>query len=189
MNITAVFGSPRAKGNSETLGEAFLQEAERGGAKVERFHVNRLDISGCQSCYACKKDRESCVLKDDATTILESVRVCDVLLLAFPVYFFDLPAQMKALIDRAGMVGIANNHMFKRKIGASVVAARRGGSIHAFNSMNHFFLISEMIIPGSNYWNLGFGLGKGEVEKDEEAIQTMKVLGENMAWLLRKTRS
>ena len=100
MNITAVFGSPRKKGNSETLGEAFLQEAERGGAKVERYHVNKLNISGCRSCYACKKDREDCILKDDATPILESVHECDVLLFAFPVYFFDVPAQMKAFIDR-----------------------------------------------------------------------------------------
>ena len=94
---------------------------------------------------------------------------------------------MKALIDRAGLVSRANGDMLARKIGAAVVVARRGGAIHAFDSMNHFFLISQMIIPGANYWNMGFGLDKGDVKKDEEALQTMKILGQNMAWLLKKT--
>ena len=74
----------------------------------------------------------------------------------------------------------------KRKVGAAVVVARRAGSIHAFDSLNHFFLISQMIIPGSMYWNLAFGREKGEVKKDEEGMNIMKVLGENMAWLMKK---
>jgi len=90
------------------------------------------------------------------------------------------------LIDRAGMVAIANGDMYRRKVGAAVVAVRRGGAIHAFNSINHFFFISQMMVPGSRYWNMGFGLDKGEVEKDEEGLRTMQVLGENMAWLLKK---
>jgi multimeric flavodoxin WrbA len=93
---------------------------------------------------------------------------------------------MKALIDRAGFVAWTTGGMFKRKIGAAVVASRRAGGTHVFDTMNHFFLISEMIVPGSNYWNLGMGMQKGEVEKDEEGIQTMKVLGQNMAWLMKK---
>jgi len=93
---------------------------------------------------------------------------------------------MKALIDRTGFVAKMNGDMLKRKVGAGVVAARRGGSIHAFDSLNHFFLINQMIIPGSRYWNISFGLDKGDVEGDEEGIQIMKVLGENMAWLLKK---
>jgi multimeric flavodoxin WrbA len=96
---------------------------------------------------------------------------------------------MKALIDRAGFVAKANSDMFKRKVGAAVVAVRRAGSIHVFDSMNHFFLISQMIVPGSTYWNMGFGLEKGDVEKDTEGIETMKALGRNMAWLLKKIKS
>ena len=90
------------------------------------------------------------------------------------------------MIDRAGMVALANNAMFKRKVGATVVAVRRGGSVHAFDSVNHFFLISQMIIPGSSYWNLSLAWRKGDFEKDKEGIRTMRVLGENIAWLLRK---
>ena len=112
----------------------------------------------------------------------------DGIILASPTYFADVSAELKALIDRAGLVAKANKEMFARKVGAAVVAVRRGGSIHAFDSMNHFFLISGMVIPGSCYWNMGIGREKGDVEKDEEGIRIMKILGENMAWLLKKVQ-
>lgn len=110
----------------------------------------------------------------------------DGIILASPTYFANISTELKALIDRAGLTSMANGGMFKRKVGAAVVAVRRGGSIHAFNAINHFFFINQMIVPGSNYWNMGFGLDKGDVEKDEEGLGTMKVLGKNMAWLLKK---
>jgi multimeric flavodoxin WrbA len=94
--------------------------------------------------------------------------------------------EMKALIDRCGMVSRANGDLYARKAGAAVVAVRRAGAIHAFDSMNHFFLIGQMIIVGSNYWNIGIGKDKGDVENDTEGMATMKKLGENMLWLLRK---
>jgi multimeric flavodoxin WrbA len=93
---------------------------------------------------------------------------------------------MKALIDRSGMVAKRNDDMLRRKVGAAVVAVRRGGAIHTFDSINHFFFINQMIVPGSNYWNVGIGREAGEVEKDEEGLATMKILGENMAWILKK---
>ena len=89
-------------------------------------------------------------------------------------------------MDRAGFVGIFNDSMFRRKVGAAVVAVRRGGAIHAFDTLNHFFFISQMVVPGSSYWNVGIGLERGDVEKDEEGIRTMRVLGENMAWVIKK---
>jgi len=95
---------------------------------------------------------------------------------------------MKALIDRACLVSGANGGMFQRKAGAGVVAVRRAGATHAFDTLNHFFLITEMIVPGSTYWNIGIGREIGEVEKDEEGIRTMKNLGRNMAWLLKKIK-
>ena len=94
--------------------------------------------------------------------------------------------EMKALIDRAGMVNKANGGLFRRKVGAAVVAVRRGGMMPAFDTLNHFFLVSEMIVPGSSYWSFAIGLEKGDVEKDQEGIQTMQVLGQNMAWLIKK---
>jgi multimeric flavodoxin WrbA len=81
-----------------------------------------------------------------------------------------------------------NGDLLKRKAGAAVIAARRGGAVPAFSAVNYFFLIGQMIVPGSTYWNLGYGLDPGEVEKDEEGIKTMKDLGVNMAWLLKRLK-
>jgi multimeric flavodoxin WrbA len=113
----------------------------------------------------------------------------DGILLGSPTYVADITPEIKALIDRACLVSRANGSMFRRKVGAAVVAVRRAGAIHAFDALNHFFLISEMIIPGSSYWNIGMGREPGDVEKDEEGIQTMKTLGRNMAWLLKKVET
>jgi len=100
MKITAVLGSPRKKGNSETLAEAFLEEAERLGAKVERFRLSALTYQGCTACQACKTTSEQCVLKDDLSPVLDALIEADAFLLATPVYFLDMPSQVKALIDR-----------------------------------------------------------------------------------------
>lgn len=113
----------------------------------------------------------------------------DGIILGSPTYFADASPEMLSLIARAGMVGLANGGMFRRKVGAAVVAVRRGGAIHAFDSINHFFFISQMIVPGSSYWNIGIGREKGEVNADEEGLRTMAVLGQNMAWLLKKLGS
>jgi multimeric flavodoxin WrbA len=110
----------------------------------------------------------------------------DAIILGSPVYVTDVSSEMKALIDRTCLVSRANGSFLRRKVGAAVMAVRRGGAIHAFDTMNHFFTISEMIVVGSNYWNFAFGREVGDVNQDEEGLQTMKVLGENMAWLLKK---
>jgi multimeric flavodoxin WrbA len=110
------------------------------------------------------------------------------ILLGSPTYFADVTSEMKALVDRSGMVGRANGGIYRRKAGAAVVAVRRGGAIHAFDTLNHFFLIGEMIVPGSSYWNIGVGREIGDVEHDEEGVRTMADLGRNMAWLLKKIR-
>ena len=131
------------------------------------------------------KDKE-CAVKDDIVNeCIHKMTEADGTILGSPTYFSDLTPELKALIDRAGFVSRANDFLFKRKVGAAVVAVRRAGGIHVFDSINHFFLISQIIIPGSSYWNIGVGREKGEVEKDEEGIQTMKVLGQNIAWLLK----
>jgi multimeric flavodoxin WrbA len=109
----------------------------------------------------------------------------DGIILGSPTYFSDVTPEMKALIDRAGFVSRMNDFLFKRKLGAAIVAVRRAGATHVFDTINHLFLGSQMIVPGSIYWNIGVGRDKGDVEKDEEGIRTMKVLGQNMAWLLK----
>jgi multimeric flavodoxin WrbA len=113
----------------------------------------------------------------------------DGIILGSPTYFSNMTSEMKALIDRAGLVGRANGDLFKRKIGAAVVAVRRAGAVNTFDALNHFFFIEQMIVPGSIYWNLGVGRGVGDVQEDEEGIETMKVLGKNMAWIIKKVKT
>jgi multimeric flavodoxin WrbA len=144
-------------------------------------------IHGCIACYKCMENKDKqCAVKDDiANECIQKMLEADGIILGSPTYFSDVTPETKALIDRAGFVSRMNDFMFKRKVGAAIVAVRRAGATHVFDTINHLFLGSQMIVPGSIYWNIGVGRDKGEVEKDEEGIQTMKVLGQNMAWLLK----
>jgi multimeric flavodoxin WrbA len=126
--------------------------------------------------------------KDIINECIQKMANADGIILGSPTYFSDLTPELKALIDRSGFVGKANGDMFKRKVGAAVVAVRRAGAIHVFDSINHFFLINQMVIPGSSYWNIGMGLAEKDVERDPEGIQTMRVLGQNMGWLMKKLK-
>jgi multimeric flavodoxin WrbA len=188
MNVVAFCGSARRNGNTAMLARTVLAELEPAGIETELVQLAGKEIRGCLACRKCfeKKDRRCSGRDDDVNGLIEKMIEADGILLASPTYFADLSAETKALIDRAGYVAKANEDMFKHKVGAAVVAARRAGAIHAFDSINHFFFISQMIVPGSSYWNLGFGLDKGDVEKDDEGLRTMKQLGKNMAWLLEK---
>lgn len=107
----------------------------------------------------------------------------DAIVMGSPTYFAAVSADLKALIERAGYVAYANNHAFSGKIGAAVVAVRRGGATHVYDTINHMFQMSRMIIPCSTYWNMGFGLNKGEVLDDEEGLANMRHLGKCIDWL------
>jgi multimeric flavodoxin WrbA len=190
MKVIAFNGSPRKEGNTSILITYVLGELKKEGIETELFQLGGQKIRGCIACYKCFENKDQrCAVGDDlANECIQRMVAAEGIILGSPTYFTDVTAEIKALIDRAGLVAKANNDMFRRKVGAAVVAVRRAGSIHAFDSMNHFFLISQMIVPGANYWNVGIGLEAGDVKKDEEGVKTMKVLGENMAWLLKKMR-
>ena len=188
MKVVAFNGSARKDGNTAILVRQVFAELEKEGIETELVQFAGQTIRGCTACRGCFKNKDQrCVVETDILNeCLAKMVAADGIILASPTYFADVSAEMKALIDRAGYVAKANDEMFKRKVGAALVAVRRGGSIHAFDSMNHFFLISQMVIPGSCYWNMGLGRAKGEVEQDEEGMRTMQILGQNMAWLLKK---
>lgn len=188
MKVVAFNGSARRNGNTAILVNHVFEELEKEGIKTELIQLSGKRLRGCTACLVCRERKDGlCALKDDPINEwIGKMREADGIILASPTYFADVTAEMKALIDRAGYVSKANDEMFRRKVGAAVVAVRRGGAIHAFDTINHFFLISQMIIPGSFYWNVGIGRQIGEVENDEEGINTMRNLGENMAWLLKK---
>lgn len=191
MKALAINGSPRKGGNTSTLLKAVLGELAQEGVETELVELSGEKVRGCKACFKCieKKNKKCVIEKDCINDVISKMIKADCIILGSPTYFADITLEMKGLIDRAGMVARANDACLRLKIGAAVVAARRAGSIHAFDSMNHFFLINEMIISGSSYWNVAFGRHKGEVEKDEEGMATMKKLGQNMAWLLKKVAS
>lgn len=187
MKVLAINGSPRREGNTAALLAAALEELEDQGIETEMLHLKG-PLSGCIACGKCweKKDRRCALDNDMVNDCIEKMVGADGIILGSPTYFADLTPELKALIDRAGFVAKANGDLFKRKVGAAVVAVRRAGAIHVFDSINHFYLISQMIIAGSNYWNIGLGLHEKDVEGDSEGMATMKTLGENMAWLLER---
>lgn len=168
-----------------------LSELEKEGIETELVQLAGAQIQGCIACSKCKEnhDQRCAVTNDSMNDYLAKMVEADGIILGSPTYFADLSSGLKALIERAGFVARANDDMFQRKVGAAVVAVRRAGAIHAFDSINHFFLISQMMIPGSSYWNIGIGHSVGEVQNDVEGLATMTALGKNMAWLLKKLRA
>lgn len=186
MKVVAVSGSARKGGNTAALiGHVFgpLREA---GHECELIELAGRDVRGCTACRRCSetKDQQCHGRKDFGNEVITALDGADAIILGSPTYFADVSAEMKAIIDRVGYVSMANGGMHVRKPGAAVVAVRRGGAIHVFDTMNHLFLISQMIVVGSSYWNIGVGREKGEVDDDAEGVRTMTRLGENMAWVL-----
>jgi multimeric flavodoxin WrbA len=188
MKVVAFNGSARKDGNTAILARRVFEELEGEGIETEMVQLAGEKIRGCTACRGCiaNKDRRCTIDDDIVNDCIAKMIEADGIILASPTYFADVSAEMKALIDRVGFVARANGELFRRKVGAAVVAVRRAGAIHAFDSINHFFFISQMIVPGSSYWNVGLGLEKGAVSEDEEGLETMMVLGQNMAWLLKK---
>jgi len=191
MKVIAFNGSPRKNGNTEQLINMVFAELEKEGIDTELIQIGGKDIRGCTACYKCfeNKDKHCAVKNDILNECLDKMIEADAIILGSPTYFSNVSTEIKALIDRAGLVAIANDHMFKRKIGAAVVAVRRAGAMNAFDAINKLFFINQMIVPGSTYWNVGVGLKKGDVKDDKEGMNTMKILGENMAWLLKKIKA
>ncbi len=188
MKVIAFNGSARKEGNTSILLNMVCDELKAEGIGTEIYTLAGKPIQGCIACYKCfeNKNKRCAVEKDIINECIQKMLEADGILLGSPTYFADVSAGMKALIERCGMVSRANGDMFKRKVGAGVVAVRRAGAMHVFSSLNSFFLITQMIIPGSSYWNLAIGRQPGEVNNDVEGVQTMKNLGKNMAWLLKK---
>ena len=188
MKVIAFNGSGRKGGNTAILVETVLNELSQEGIETEFIQLAGETLHGCIACYKCfqNKDRKCSVDRDNLNKYLAKMIKADGILLGSPVYFTDVTSGIKALIDRCGLVSTANGGLFKRKVGAAVVAVRRAGAIRTLDTLNHLFQYNEMIIPGSTYWNVGIGRDPGEVKDDEEGIRTMKTLGKNMAWLLKK---
>ncbi len=187
MKVVAINGSPRKKGNTAHALQLVTDELEKEGIEVEVIQVGSQSYVGCTACGACAKNKdEKCTLKgDDLNSTIQKIKEADGILLGSPVYFADLNGTMKSFLDRAFYVASANGKLFRHKVGAAIVSVRRTGGIQAFQSMNQYLQFSEMFIPSSNYWNILHGNAPGDVLKDEEGVQIARVLGKNMAFLLK----
>ncbi|NLV27218.1 MAG: flavodoxin family protein [Methanomicrobiales archaeon] len=188
MKVVAFNGSPRKEGNTSILLKAVCDELNKEGIETEIVQIGGKQIHGCTACMKCfeSADNRCSIDNDNMNEYIRKMIDADGIIIGTPTYFADVSPEVKALIDRAGFVAMANEGKFTRKAGAAVVAVRRAGAIHAFDTINHLFGISGMFTVGSNYWNLGTGLLPGDVKNDGEGLETMKTLGRNMAWLLKK---
>lgn len=188
MKVVAFSGSARQNGNTALLINYVFEPLRTAGIETELVQLAGQNLRGCTACFQCfaRKDQRCAVGGDKINEYIEKMVSADGIILASPTYFANVTAEIKALIDRAGMVNRANGDLLRRKVGAAVVAVRRAGGIEVFDALNHFFLIGQMIVPGSSYWNIGVGRELGEVANDAEGVSTMRVLGENMAWLLQQ---
>jgi len=187
MKVIGFNGSPRKNGNTSILIDKVLDEMASQGIGTTRINLGPQSVNGCLACMKCFENKDGhCVQKKDPLNgWLDEMRTADGIILGTPVYFADISGQIKCFMDRAWMVARANGNMFKRKVGAGVVAVRRAGSVSALHSLNAFFTIAEMVIAGSTYWNMGYGRDKGEALEDGEGLQTIANLGKNMAWLIQ----
>ena len=185
MYVLAVNGSPRKGGNTEIMLENVIAPLTSAGWESKLVRIGGKGIRGCIACEKCwEKKNLACAIKNDLfNDLFQEIVKADAIVFGSPTYFADVTADMKALLDRTGFVGLANNNVLRGKIGAAVVANRRGGAIHVYDTINHMFQINQMILPGSTYWNQGVGLAKGDVEEDAEALSNMNNLGEIINWL------
>lgn len=187
MKVVGFNGSPRKRGNTYHAIQTVFKVLKKEGIKTELIQLGGSNIKPCRACFKCFKNKNlRCVQNDKLNSFIEKMIGAEGIIIGSPTYFSNVSPEVKSLIDRAGLVSRANDYLFKRKVGAAVIAARRAGATHVYSSINFFFGISHMIIPGSSYWNLGIGLNPGDILKDKEGIATFKDLGKNMAWLLKK---
>ena len=191
MKVIAINASSRKDGNTALLLRTVLNELSAEGIGTELIQLAGSPLTGCTACNQCRENKDrTCAIKSDNFNDCFSAMVdAEGIVLGSPVYFADATASMKALIERTGRVAGANGGLLQRKVGAGVVAVRRAGAVHTFDTLNHLLLYSGMIVPGSIYWNLGIGREPGQVESDKEGIEIMRCLGKNMAWLMNKINS
>ena len=188
MRVLGVSGSPRPGGNTDILVKLALGVLTDEGMETEFVSLAGRPIKPCVGCRGCAKaDKPMCIQEDPAFEgMIERFMAADGILVGSPVYFGSATPQTTALLHRVGYVARSNENFLRHKVGAAIVVGRRAGHNFTFAQLNYFFLLSEMIVPGSTYWNCAFGREMGEVNNDQEGLDTIRRLAHNMAWLMRK---
>jgi multimeric flavodoxin WrbA len=182
VKVVGIVGSPRKGGNTETLVRIALREIRKAGLKAELISLAGKKSAPCDGCRGCVKTGK-CHIKDDFDLILAKMLKAEGIILASPVYYGAATPQIVSLLSRCYKL---DDEALKNKVGGPIVVARRAGQNFTFAQLMFFFMLHEMIVPGSTYWNIGFGRNKGEVLKDKEGVKTVRNFARNMAWLIKK---
>jgi len=187
MKVIAINGSSNAKGNTALALDQVCGALQQQGIETERIEIGKKAVRGCIGCNKCgEKQTRRCIFDDDILNpSLDALFAADGILVGSPVYYAGINGSLKCFLDRAFYVAESNGSIFWQKVGAGVVAVRRGGEATAWDQINKYFTITGMFIPSGTYWNMVFGAAPGEADKDVEGKQNMQVLGRNMAWLLK----
>lgn len=186
MKIVAINGSPKKNGNTYNIFKQMEKIFNENGIELEILDVGSSVIRGCIGCGGCARVKNNtCVINEEVNGFIAKMMEADGILLGSPVYYSGVAGTMKAFLDRAFYVATANGGLFRHKVGAAVVADRRGGGVVAFNELNNYLTYSEMFLPTGNYWNVVFGRAPGDVLQDVEGMQIVRILAKNMSWLLK----
>lgn len=186
MKVIGISGSGRKNGNTAILIQTVFRELEKENIETELIQLFNKEIKSCKGCFACRGNKRCIIKDDDFDECFNKILEADGIVLGSPVYSADVSAKMKAFLERSGVIIASNPGLIKHKVGASVVAVRRGGGMTTVDTLNHFLLNKEVLLVGSTYWNMVYGKDVGDVLKDEEGMENMKNLGQNMAWLIKK---
>lgn len=184
MRVIGINGSARKDGNTAILINLVFEELEKRHIDTEMVQFAQTVIEPCKGCFACKGKGNCIYRRDKFHQTFQKLVDADGIVLGSPVYSADVSANMKAFLERAGVVVATNPGLLRHKVGASVAAVRRGGGLTAVDTMNHFLLNKEVFVVGSTYWNMVYGMNIGDVMQDEEGVRNMRNLGVNMAWLM-----
>lgn len=182
MKVILLNGSPRGNGCTNRALEEVSKTLEENGIDTEIIHIGGKGIRGCTACGQCGKTHK-CVFDDAVNEVLPKFEAADGMIVGSPVYYASPNGEILSFLDR--LFYAASGFDKTMKVGAAVVSCRRGGSTATFDALNKYFTISEMPIASSRYWNQVHGSCAEDVEKDEEGLQTMRMLGRNMAFLIK----
>ncbi|MGQ9920000.1 MAG: flavodoxin family protein [Desulfobacca sp.] len=188
MRALAISGSPRQEGNTWQLLQVALEVLAAEGLQTELISLHNKVVHPCLACGTCQKKQNQCVQEDDFQEVLASMHLADVLLIGSPVYFGSATPNLMALLDRAGYLARYGDNRFFRKVGAPIVVARRAGVNFTYAQLLFFFMIMGMVVPGSSYWPIAYGLQPGDALQDHEGVETVKNLAKNLAWVAKKLR-
>jgi multimeric flavodoxin WrbA len=189
MHALAISGSPRQKGNTWQLLHLALEVLAEEGFTTEFISLHDKQVHPCTACGTCMKNKNQCAQEDDLQAILPKMHAADALLVGSPVYFGSAPPNLMALLDRAGYIARYGDNYFFRKVGSPIVVARRAGVNFTFAQLLFFFSIMGMVVPGSTYWPIAYGLKQGDVLQDTEGVDTVKTLAKNIAWVTKKLQA